>query len=299
MHSFITSLSWLATRAAIVSLRSKVQYSHLSQPTRDVIRQLGIRRGGCRGGSHYRRHVLAAHRVTSSLTADVCQQTRIATIVGNRSDDEPSRRRDERNDGFQSRVTVARPRVLTDVKVTPLTSTTFRTARIYNYVPPTLYVLNAAAITKPHAVDHIAADMRGYNVDVAIITETHLKRKHADHIVSVDGYTLFRRDRAGRRGGGVAVYVSSRLRASLWTSVRDHPDYELLWVRVQSDTYSAVIGALYHPHKSIYVVQDLLSHIDECLEAIANDMPSVLVVLAGDFNALRDCLLYTSDAADE
>jgi len=57
---------------------------------------------------------------------------------------------------------------------------------------------------------------------------------------------------------------------------------------VQSDTYSAVIGALYHPPKPIYVVQDLLSHIDECLEAIANDMPSVLVVLAGDFNALRD-----------
>ena len=172
--------------------------------------------------------------------------------------------------------------------MTPLTSTTFRTARIYNYVPPTLYVLNAAAITKPHAVDHLAADMRGYNVDVAIITETHLKRKHADHIVSVDGYTLFRRDRAGRRGGGVAVYVSSRLHASVWTSVRDHPDYELLWVRVQSDTYSAVIGALYHPPKPIYVVQDLLSHIDECLEAIANGMPSVLVVLAGDFNGLRD-----------
>ena len=82
----------------------------------------------------------------------------------------------------------------------PQLATTFRSANVYSYVPPTLYVLNAAAITKPHAVDHLAADMCGYNVDVGIITETHLKRKHADHIVSVDGYTLFRRDRAGRRG---------------------------------------------------------------------------------------------------
>ena len=39
-----------------------------------------------------------------------------------------------------------------------------------------LYVLNAAAVTKPHAVEHLAADLLGYKVDVAIITKTHLKK---------------------------------------------------------------------------------------------------------------------------
>jgi len=47
---------------------------------------------------------------------------------------------------------------------------------------PTFCVLNAAAITKPQAVEHLAADLSGYEVNVAIITETHLKTKHTDHL---------------------------------------------------------------------------------------------------------------------
>ena len=74
---------------------------------------------------------------------------------------------------------------------------------------PILYVLNAAAITKPHAVEQLMVDLTGYTVDVAVITETHLKKRHADHHFAIDGYTLFRRDRVGRRGGGVAVYVKT------------------------------------------------------------------------------------------
>jgi len=70
---------------------------------------------------------------------------------------------------------------------------------------PALYVLNAAAITKPHAVKQLAADLNGYKTDVAVITETHLKKKHVDRHFAIDGYALFRRDRVGRRGGRVAT----------------------------------------------------------------------------------------------
>lgn len=62
---------------------------------------------------------------------------------------------------------------------------------------------------------------------------THLKKKHADHHFAIDGFVLFRRDRAGpgRREGRVAVYVNS----SLSTEVSTRPSLpELLWVRVQA-----------------------------------------------------------------
>ena len=39
---------------------------------------------------------------------------------------------------------------------------------------PSLYVLNAAALTKPHAIEQLTAELTGYNIDVAIISETHL-----------------------------------------------------------------------------------------------------------------------------
>jgi len=46
------------------------------------------------------------------------------------------------------------------------------------------------ALTKPHAIEHLAADLLiSYNVDVAIITETHFKSKHLDNVIGIDGYT--------------------------------------------------------------------------------------------------------------
>jgi len=84
----------------------------------------------------------------------------------------------------------------------------------------------------PHAIQHLSADLVSYGVHIAVITETHLKQKHADHFAAIGGYSLFRRDRAGRKGGGVAVYVNSQLSATVWTSTSDSPLFELLWVRV-------------------------------------------------------------------
>jgi len=102
---------------------------------------------------------------------------------------------------------------------------------------PTLYVLNAPAITQPHAIQHLAFDLRGCEVDIAVngvITETYRKKKHADHCFAIDGYCLFRRDRLGSRGGGVAVYVNNVMSAEIGTYPGDSPDYELLWI---SDRY--------------------------------------------------------------
>ena len=62
--------------------------------------------------------------------------------------------------------------------------------------------------SKPHAVEQLSADLINYNVDIAAVTETHLKAKHTDSIVAISGYTLHRRDRTGRKGGGVCRALS-------------------------------------------------------------------------------------------
>ena len=65
---------------------------------------------------------------------------------------------------------------------------------------------NDVVITKPHAVERLTTDLIGYNVDVAVVIEMHLKKRHPDHHFVINGCSLFRHDdRAGRRGGGVAV----------------------------------------------------------------------------------------------
>ena len=53
------------------------------------------------------------------------------------------------------------------------------------YVPdslPGLYIINASSIAKPHAIDQLKAELCGYGLNLAIITETHLKAKHKDSI---------------------------------------------------------------------------------------------------------------------
>lgn len=106
---------------------------------------------------------------------------------------------------------------------------------------PSLYVFNAAGLEKMHAIEHLTADLASYDVDIAVITETHFKMRHTDSVIAVSGYTSFRRDRTGRRGGGVALYVRSTVKAAVWTYSADDRTYELEWVRV-GNTF---VGALY------------------------------------------------------
>jgi len=109
---------------------------------------------------------------------------------------------------------------------------------------PSIYVINVAALSKPHAVEQLAADLTSYDTDVAVITETHFKARHSDKVISIPGYKLYRRDRQRRRGGGVTVYIRANIQSDGWTKPSDDPDYELLWVQAGD----VIIGALYHPH---------------------------------------------------
>ena len=97
-----------------------------------------------------------------------------------------------------------------------------------------MYVINAAGLSKQHAVEHLAADLSSYGVDVAIVTETQLGAKHADKIVSVPSFTLYQRDRSTRnasgrptKGSGVAVYIRSSLQSPVWKYSHDDTTFEL------------------------------------------------------------------------
>jgi len=137
---------------------------------------------------------------------------------------------------------------------------------ITGWAASSVYVLNAAAITKPHATQLLAVDLLAYNVDIAVISESHLKKKHADHHVAIDGYQLFRHDRTVRREGGVAVYVTNRMFAEVWSPPSDNTDFELLWVIFQSSCREVIVRPLYHLPKPIYNPDQLLITKSRCTD---------------------------------
>ena len=62
----------------------------------------------------------------------------------------------------------------------------------------------------------LAADLKTMDVDVSIISETHLCEQIPDTVVGVDGYNIYRRDRDWgngdkRKNGGVATFVRNHL----------------------------------------------------------------------------------------
>jgi len=54
--------------------------------------------------------------------------------------------------------------------------------------------------------EELEATVQQANYDLVAITETWWDCSH-DWSAAMDGYKLFRRDRQGRRGGGMALYV--------------------------------------------------------------------------------------------
>ena len=144
--------------------------------------------------------------------------------------------------------------------------------------------VNAAALTKPFALQHLAADLISYQSNVAVITETHFKNAHTDAITSIDGYKLYRRDRLRRRAGGVAVYVRTTLPSSEWIYEGDDRLYEVIWVRVTN----VFIAAVYHPPKPLYRAEQLLDYIESCVDALNHQYPTANIVIAGDTNQLPE-----------
>ena len=111
--------------------------------------------------------------------------------------------------------------------------------------------------------------MIGPDIDIAAC-ETHLKNRHANSCVDIDSYSLFRRDRLGRKGGGVPIYARRSLAATECATDIDRV-YEVLWINaVRNQT------------------ADLLAYIEDTVLRIQQDFPASHVVLAGDLNAISD-----------
>ena len=63
---------------------------------------------------------------------------------------------------------------------------------------------------------------------------------------------------------------------------------ELLWVVLEINGRSCYVGAVYHPPKPIYLIDDLHTALEGSLEEIFMHHGDSLVILAGDFNQLLE-----------
>ncbi|KAM9591497.1 uncharacterized protein ACIBXB_006298 [Morphnus guianensis] len=123
--------------------------------------------------------------------------------------------------------------------------------------------------------------------DLVAITETWWDDSH-EWSAAMDGYKLFRRDRQGRRGGGVALYGRECFDCS---ELHDCDDkVECLWVRMRgkANKTDIVLGVCYRP-------PDQVEETDESFyKRLAVVSESCALFLVGDFNFPDICWKYNT-----
>ena len=87
--------------------------------------------------------------------------------------------------------------------------------------------------------------------DIIVCTETWLTAEIHDneYFPHKLGYTVYRRDRSGQKGGGVIILVNSKFTIELKSVY--HTNCENLWVQLNvAGSKSVLIGTYYKPHES-------------------------------------------------
>ena len=100
----------------------------------------------------------------------------------------------------------------------------------------------------------------------------------------MEGYRLFRKDRQGRRGGGVLLYVNDQLECMELRLGMDEEPTERLWVRIKgrAGTGDIIVGICYRP-------PDQEDRADEALYRQTGAVSrSQALVIMGDFNHPND-----------
>ena len=118
------------------------------------------------------------------------------------------------------------------------------------------------------------------NAAVIAITETWLDDSHTDDSVSIEGYSIQRRDRKGH-AGGVCIYVRNDIAFNTRIDLFNE-DLEDIWIEILlKNTKPIYVGVCYRNDKN----NNLLNCLENSMSKIRQDHD---IVILGDFNI---CLL--------
>ncbi|XP_075150406.1 uncharacterized protein LOC142224512 [Haematobia irritans] len=107
------------------------------------------------------------------------------------------------------------------------------------------------------------------------VSETWLKPYVPSKAVTIPWYSLVRNDRSVGRGGGVGIYVSSRMKYKVAFRSNNSLDCESLFLDIQCSSSSLLFGVVYIPHGRVDVFERMHS---ELLSRFSN------IIIVGDFN---------------
>ena len=110
---------------------------------------------------------------------------------------------------------------------------------------PQCLVLNARSIVKPDAFSALYADIKTNNIDICCISELWLNHTVCNSQVCPSGYTILRKDRTNRRGGGVAILCRNDWKMEPLPNLTN--SFECLWVKIATENKFNFLCGYYIP----------------------------------------------------
>ena len=135
-----------------------------------------------------------------------------------------------------------------------------------------------SVLSKLDQIYHIIHDLK---IDVLCLSETRLNSYVTDAQLSVDGFTLVRKDRTANKGGGIMIYLKKSLRFMFCNQLNDD-HLETLWCHIKhrnSLFKSFLICCFYRSPSAKTVYQEIFS---ENIEKAVLLNPNIIIL--GDFN---------------
>ena len=161
------------------------------------------------------------------------------------------------------------------------------------YAVPKCMFLNICSLTKTQngikANLALEADLFANDIDICVVSETHLKRIVPDSVVAISNYTTHRRDRNWfdndeREKGGVAIYVRKNVKVK---SVSRSELFESISLEIELPSgHHMLMCGIYHPPRSKYQEDDLIEYITDIVDQFLECHPNGLVLCGGDLNRL-------------
>lgn len=153
---------------------------------------------------------------------------------------------------------------------------------------PVFLLLNATSLAKQNAKEQLFADILNVHADIALVTESWFTCNYSDDDLGLDGFTLYRRDRPRRKGGGICVYARSSVSCCIYqpANVADCKEVEIMWVQLQYSNCKFFIAVCYHPPKPVYPVETFISQLSDGIDSIISNHADFVLIVAGDFNGL-------------
>lgn len=119
------------------------------------------------------------------------------------------------------------------------------------------------------------------NYSIIAVSETWLDVNVTNEMITIEGYSIIRRDRCGQRGGGVAIYFNDKINSSIVSDIVTTNTFEGMFASLVIDKMKLTLGVVYRP-PGLTGIHEFLNEFETTISGLMLNTDNFLCL--GDFN---------------